>query len=288
MASTTDHKFTLLPFTSASGKAVCCVVIFQSKKENVPFTWRTGIDHTINPILTADGKEIDFELNVGEGTYYPGGPKCRYNGKIVDCLTYVSESGGITGDILVEILKYFDDIDLFPCIDGDPIPVLILDGHQSRLDPKFVEYINDEVHQWKVCLGVPYATTLWQVGDASEQNGMVKLEWYRERKALLLWKNEHDLPRAIRPEDVMPLLNKIFFKAYGNVIANRKADADCGWYPLNRMLMEHRSLQTTGLSMESTLPLCAFNVEDGMAGSVLDSLLRERSRSRGAKQAAEK
>ena len=28
MASTTDNKFTLLPFTSASGEAVCCVDIF--------------------------------------------------------------------------------------------------------------------------------------------------------------------------------------------------------------------------------------------------------------------
>ena len=195
------------------------------QKINVPFTWRTGIDHTINPILTVDGKKIDFELNVSEGTYYPGGPKCRYNEKIVDCLTYVSESGGITGEILVEILKYFDDIDLFPCIARDPIPVLIVDGYQSRLDPKFVEYINDEVNQWKVCLGVPYATTLWQVGNASEQNGMVKLEWFREKIALLLWKNEHDLPCAIRPEDVMHLLNEIFFKAYENVIANRMAVA---------------------------------------------------------------
>ncbi len=30
-ASTTDHKFTLLPFTSASGEAVCCKIIFQGK-----------------------------------------------------------------------------------------------------------------------------------------------------------------------------------------------------------------------------------------------------------------
>ena len=31
MTSTTDHKFTMLPFTSASEEAVCCAVIFQSK-----------------------------------------------------------------------------------------------------------------------------------------------------------------------------------------------------------------------------------------------------------------
>ncbi len=39
-ASTTDHKFTLLPFTSASGEAVCCVIFFQ-EKGTVPATWRT-------------------------------------------------------------------------------------------------------------------------------------------------------------------------------------------------------------------------------------------------------
>ena len=103
---------------------------------------------------------------------YPGGPKCNYNGKLVDHLTYILESGGITGDILIEILKYFVETDLFPRLPGGIIPALIVDGHQSRLDPKFVEYINDVGHHWKVCLGVPYAITLWQVGDASE-----KMEW---------------------------------------------------------------------------------------------------------------
>ena len=112
IACTTDHKFTLHPFTSASGHAVCCVVIFQGKQGKVPAIWRTGIDHTVTPIFTADGKEIDFELNFGNGKYYPGGPTCRYNNKIVDCLTCVSESGGITGCILVGILTYFDAIQL--------------------------------------------------------------------------------------------------------------------------------------------------------------------------------
>ena len=32
-SSATDHKFTLLPFTSATGKAICCVIIFQSIQE---------------------------------------------------------------------------------------------------------------------------------------------------------------------------------------------------------------------------------------------------------------
>ena len=123
--------------------------------------------------LTEDG-EIDLELNFGEGKYYPGGPTCKYNGKVVDCLVFTSESGGITGKILVKILTNFDSIELFPRVPGGPTPLLIVDGHQIRLDPMFVDYINDQRHTWKVCLGVPYATTLWQVGEASEQSGMVK------------------------------------------------------------------------------------------------------------------
>ena len=125
---------------------------------------------------------------------------------------------------------------------GVPIPFLIVDGHQSHLDPMFVNYINDQRHTWKVCLGVPYATTLWQVGDASEQNGMVKLEWYREKKELLSWKYLNGLPCAICPDDAMPLLNKMFYKSYNNVTNNKKAVAVCGWYPPNMALLEHPSL----------------------------------------------
>jgi len=113
MSLDTDHKFTLLPFTSASGEAVCCVVIFQSKTSSVPMQWWMGIDASVTPIRGSNG-EVDVEQNIGEGRFHPGGPKCKYNGKEVDCLAYTTESGGITGDILVEILTYFDEIDLFP------------------------------------------------------------------------------------------------------------------------------------------------------------------------------
>ena len=132
------------------------------------------------------------------------------------------ESGGITGDILVKILTYFDAMELFPCSPKGPTPYLIVDGHQSRLDPKFVDYINTPGHKWKVCLGVPHATTLWQVGDASKQNGKVKSDWYCEKAKLLVWKKEHALPRAIRAEDVMPLLNKIFSGHMGMLLLTRK------------------------------------------------------------------
>ena len=88
--------------------------------------------------------------------------------------------------------------------------MLIVDGHQNRLDPKFIEYINDEGHKWIVCFGVLYATTLWQVGDASEQNGNFKSRWYEAKKVFVLWKENNGFGVRLSNTDVIPLLNRTF------------------------------------------------------------------------------
>ncbi len=72
MASTKDHRFTLLPFTSATGDAVCCVVIFMSDKIGPEFKVKEGIDVRKNQVGTAKGKlklklvpdkEITFQVD---------------------------------------------------------------------------------------------------------------------------------------------------------------------------------------------------------------------------------
>ena len=51
ICSTADNRFTILAFTSGSGEAVCCGIIFQHKEEEVSVTWKTGIDITVeNPL----------------------------------------------------------------------------------------------------------------------------------------------------------------------------------------------------------------------------------------------
>ena len=40
--------------------------------------------------MTENGEEIDVEMNLGKGKYYPGEPICTYNDKTVYCLTYIS------------------------------------------------------------------------------------------------------------------------------------------------------------------------------------------------------
>ena len=116
--------------------------------------------------------------NHGPRIYLPGGITCIYKGKTIPSATYVSESGGITVDIFVAVRTILDELDVFPRDSGIYLFMLI-NGHSSSLDPKFLTCINNSNHQWKVCLGVPYATYLWQVGDSKEQNGKFKGECYR-------------------------------------------------------------------------------------------------------------
>jgi hypothetical protein len=54
--------------------------------------WAIGVDYSIKPVMDTIG-EIDMPgVNVGNGKYFPGGPKCMFNGKEVPCLTFVSKS----------------------------------------------------------------------------------------------------------------------------------------------------------------------------------------------------
>ncbi len=81
--------------------------------------------------------------------------------------------------------------------------------------PLFIDYINNVSNWWKVCLGVPYATSFWQVGDSAENNGIFKTKWYHLKVELLMWKYERGVEHVKRIYDVIPLLTKVFKKAFG-------------------------------------------------------------------------
>jgi hypothetical protein len=86
-------------------------------------------------------------------------------------------------------------------------------------------------------------------------------------------------------------MNKIFYKSYNNLANNKKAVAVKGWYPPNMVLLQHPSLVADKNPPPQSMPSLSFpeiNVESDLAGSVLDKLLRERGKSEGAKNAAEK
>ena len=85
-----------------------------------------------------------------------------------------SESGSITSKLLASMLKHMDDCQVFDRGDGIA-SFLPLNGHGSRFKLPFLEYINNKAHPWKVHIGVPYGTSIWQDGDSAEQIGSFKL-----------------------------------------------------------------------------------------------------------------
>ena len=95
----------------------------------------------------------------------------------------------------------------------------------------------------------------------------------------------------------MPILNKIFYKAYNNIANNKKALAVRGWYPPSMKLLDHPSLSSETQTATQTpasssninaMPaLPVLNTGEGYAATVLDRLLRARGQSEGANKAAE-
>jgi hypothetical protein len=79
------------------------------------------------------------------------------------------------------MLQAMDELDVFDRSTGLS-PFLLLDGHGSRFELEFLEYINTPEHKWNCCIGLPYGTSYWQVRDSSEQNGCFKMAFTREKQ----------------------------------------------------------------------------------------------------------
>ena len=100
-----------------------------------------------------------------------------------------------------------DACELFERANGQ-LPFVLLDGHRSRTEFKFIEHINNPEHKWVVCIGALCGASLWQLGDSSEQNGSFSMEMARAKADLVNLKMELSLTPKLVPTDAMPLMNK--------------------------------------------------------------------------------
>ena len=120
-------------------KSVMCAVMIAI--ETLSIEDRLGID-----IFAECDEYILSEANYGPGRYFPGGPKCIFNGNNITCYINASPKGSMTSDILADMLKWNDKKTVYPHQKDGPIPFLLLDGYGSRLDVPFLSYINDPSH----------------------------------------------------------------------------------------------------------------------------------------------
>ena len=180
-----------------------------------------------------------FTDNLGKDKLFPGGPSCFYKGKEVPSFVTFTEGGGMDGFVLTDIFRRLDALKLYNADRKNGlIPFVLLDGHSSRFELEFLQYINDDSHRWNVCIGVPYGTALWQVADSSQQNGMFKMSLTEKKKDLFDNRmNTFQQKLHLLRTDIIPLVNYAFKGAFCNVGSNLKAISERGWSPYNRMLL---------------------------------------------------
>ncbi len=165
IGATSDLHFTVLPFVSGTGDALMCAIIFKSEQKvsEIPLSWKLGVDITVTDL---EDKKLAMS----------GGPTCSFNGKSIPTFFGTSPKASITSQLLADMLKFIDQCGIYDR--SIATLFLLLDGHHSRMMLPFLRYINDDSHKWCCCIGVLYATHIWQVGDASSLNGTFKMELY--------------------------------------------------------------------------------------------------------------
>jgi hypothetical protein len=178
-AATKDAHFTVLGFTAANGEPIMCAIIFAAK--TMKEEWALGYD----PFIDWIGNEENISENIGRGKAMPQGPDCIFRGKHVPCFCCSSENGSITGSLLTEMLRAIDRLNVFDRSETGLNLFLLLDGHGSRFDLSFLNYINAAETKWECCIGLPYGTSYWQVGDSSKQNGCFKMVLSRAKQDLV-------------------------------------------------------------------------------------------------------
>ena len=84
--SASETHWTTLGFTSGTGKPVLCGIIFAA--ETLSVEERLGIDFFVKCQDDMFSKE-----NYGPGKYFPGGPKCKFQGHKIPCYVTRSSKG---------------------------------------------------------------------------------------------------------------------------------------------------------------------------------------------------
>ena len=120
-------------------------------------------------------------------------------------------------------MKTLDTLEIYDQSTGK-IPFLLLDGQNSCFGLPFLEYINKSKNTWRVCIGVPYGTSYWQIGDSLEQNRCFKMYSSKKKKAIVSYKTVNKAGRAdVLPEDIISIVNYAWLHSFADKNGNRKA-----------------------------------------------------------------
>jgi hypothetical protein len=157
-AATKDCHFMVLGFTAANGELIMCAIIFAAK--SMKQDWTLAFD----PFVEWIGDESEMK----KYRVWPGGPECMFRGKCIPCFCCNSKNGSITGHLLKEMLAAIDRLNVFNRSATGLNPFLLLNGHGSCFELEVLQYINSVETKLECCIGLPYGTSYWQIGDSNE------------------------------------------------------------------------------------------------------------------------
>jgi len=145
------------------------------------------------------------------------------------CMCRWIPKGSINSTILTNILRTLDDLG---CYDkGRRVgfkPMLLLNAHGSRMKLGFPSCLNYVGAKWVVSIGVPYGTTLWEVDDSSQYNGLYKMACTRFKRKLLIMKRRRKMTTSICPWEIMLIVNAAWESSFVWVRQNIKAISERG------------------------------------------------------------
>jgi len=109
-------------------------------------------------------KHESVSENSGAGKLFTCGPYCAFRDKLIPALVTCSKKGSITSDILKSTFERLDESNIYKRT-AILKPFALFDAHDRRLQVPFLRYINDPLHPWIFCIGLPNGTHKWQAGD---------------------------------------------------------------------------------------------------------------------------
>lgn len=237
-----DAHYTVLPVNDVSGRLRCLAVIFKGEKLSPSLV--LGCD------VFADWDDDDYISNFGPGKRYPSLPIHDHEGNDVPVVFAATPNASMTSTVLMQVFKKMDEKGISKReydSNGKLVkyPVVILDGHVSRMGEDYLVYINEDKTYWGCVLGAPYGTAIYQFHDDKRQNGRFKCELAKSKTQLFLKKRLHDLDPEVLPEEIVIILRPAIEKSFANISYAKSALAIRGLYPYNRNYLDDPEILAT-------------------------------------------
>jgi hypothetical protein len=115
---------------------------------------------------------------------------------------------------------------------------LLSDGHGSRFQLPFLDYVTTEETKWTICIGVPYGNMYGRLVIPLNRMALT------EAKHHVLKKMNIQLERAnIKHHDIVGLVHYAWQQSFAWVRNNKRATATRGWGPLTYNLLDSEEIR---------------------------------------------